>query len=129
MSFVSCLASYVFKPFWVYFAYDVRECSNVIDLHEAVQLFHHHLLRILFFSVVYSSTFAKRLIYHRGMGLFLGSLCCSTDLYLWFGDNTFVSITVIFLCCLKSGRGYYASTLFLVFSLRMSLAILNTYKF
>ena len=29
--------------------YDVRECSNFIDLHVAVQLFQHHLLKRLSF--------------------------------------------------------------------------------
>ena len=33
--------------------YGVRECSNFIDLHAAVQLSQHHLLKRLFFSLLY----------------------------------------------------------------------------
>ena len=46
---VSCPVFRSLNQFEFIFAYDVRECSNVIDLHEAVQLSHDHLLRRLSF--------------------------------------------------------------------------------
>ena len=39
----------VFNPFCVYFLYGVRECSNLILLHVAVQFSQHHLLKRLSF--------------------------------------------------------------------------------
>ena len=35
--------------------YGVRECSNFVDLHEAVQFSHRHLLKRLSFFYVYAS--------------------------------------------------------------------------
>ena len=40
------------------------------------------------FSIVYSCLFCQRLIDHRCMGLFLGSLFCSIDPYVHFCANT-----------------------------------------
>ena len=40
------------------------------------------------FSIVYSCLFHWRLIDHRCLGLFLGSLVCSIDLNVCFSDNT-----------------------------------------
>ena len=50
MSFmVSCLKFRPFNHLELIFIYGVRECSNFIDLHVAVQLSHHHLLKRLSF--------------------------------------------------------------------------------
>ena len=49
------------KPFWVYFLYGVRECSDFIDLHVAVQLSQHHFLRDCLFSIVYTCHLWNRL--------------------------------------------------------------------
>ena len=46
---VSCLAFNSLSYFEFIFVYDVRECSNFIDLHEVIQLSHHHLLKRLSF--------------------------------------------------------------------------------
>ena len=42
---VSCLIFQFLSHFEFIFVYDVRVCSNLIDLHAAVQLSQHHLLR------------------------------------------------------------------------------------
>ena len=72
------------------FVYGVREHSNFILLHVAVQFSQCHLMKRLFFSIVYSCLLCHRLIDHRFMGLFLGFLCCSTDLYLCFCASTII---------------------------------------
>ena len=97
----------VFKPFYVY---GVGECSNFIDLHVAVQLSQHHLLkRIFFFSIVYSCLFYHRLIDHRCMGLFL------VYLVALIGKSVlFVLIIVALQYCLKSRRG--CTSKFVLFS-------------
>ena len=51
----------------------VRVCSNFIDLHAAVQLSQHHLLKRLF-PILYSCLLCQRLIDCRCVGLFLGLL-------------------------------------------------------
>ena len=70
--------------FELIFVYDMRVWSNFIVLHSAVQLFHHNLLKRLFFSIVYSCLFCWKLIDCRCVDLFLGSLFCSTDQYVCF---------------------------------------------
>ena len=68
------------------FVYGVRVCSSVIDLHAAVQFSLHHLLKRLsmFFPFYTSCLLCQRLIDHRCLGLFLGSLFCSIGLYVCF---------------------------------------------
>ena len=44
---VPCLLFKSLSHFEFIFAYGVRECSNVINLHVAVQLSQHHLLKRL----------------------------------------------------------------------------------
>ena len=46
---VSCLIFKSLSHFEFIFVYHVRECSNFTDLHEAVQLSEHHLLKNLSF--------------------------------------------------------------------------------
>ena len=46
---VSCLTFKSLSHFEFIFVYGVTECSNIIDLHEAVQLSQHYLLKRLFF--------------------------------------------------------------------------------
>ena len=50
---VSCLI-FLFKPFWAYFSYGEKECSNFIGLHAAVQLSQHHLLKKFFFLFLFT---------------------------------------------------------------------------
>ena len=47
---VSCLMFKSLSHFEGFFVHGVRVCSNFIDLHAAVQLSHHHLLKGLSFS-------------------------------------------------------------------------------
>ena len=63
------------------FVNGIRECSNFIFSHVAVQFSQHHLLRGLSFLHIYSCIFCCRLIVHKCVGLFLGFLSGSIDLY------------------------------------------------
>ena len=47
---VSGLMFRVFNPFAVYFVYDVKECSNFLLLHVAVQFSQHYLFKETVFS-------------------------------------------------------------------------------
>ena len=65
----------------IYFIFvdGVRECSNFINLHVAVQFFQHHLLkRLSFLHCIFLSPLSK-IRCHRCMGLSLGFLYCSID--------------------------------------------------
>ena len=63
------------------FVCSVSEYYNFILVYVAVQFSQHHLLkRLFFFSIVFSCLLCYRLIDHRCMGLFLGSLSCPIDL-------------------------------------------------
>ena len=53
--------------FKLIFVYDVRECSNLIQLHVDVQISALHIEEAIFFSIVYSCLFWCRLIDHVGM--------------------------------------------------------------
>ena len=54
------------------FVYGVRECSNFILSHVAVQFSQHNLLkRDCLFAIVYSCLLCHRLVDHRCVGLFL----------------------------------------------------------
>ena len=75
---VSCLIFKSLSHVEFIFVCGVRECSNFIDLHEAVQLSQHHLLKRPF-STVYSCLFCQRLIDSRCVGVSLGSVFCSID--------------------------------------------------
>ena len=50
---VSCLMFKSFSHFEFIFVHSVRACSSFIDLHAAVQVSQHHLLRRLSFSPFY----------------------------------------------------------------------------
>ena len=56
------------------FVYGVKKCSNLILLHVAVQFSQHHYWRDCLFSMVYPCLICCRLIGHRWVVLFLGSL-------------------------------------------------------
>ena len=47
------------------FVYGVKECSSFILLHVAVQFSQYHLLKRLFFSIVYSCLLCHRLGDHK----------------------------------------------------------------
>ena len=70
------------------FVYGISECSNFILLHVSVQFSQHHLMRILSFLYVYSCFICHRLIDCRGLGLFLGFISYSIDLYFCFCTST-----------------------------------------
>ena len=70
------------------FVYGVRECSNLILLHVAVQFSQHHLLKRLSFIHFIFLPPSLRLIYRKCVGLFLGSLFFSIDLCVCFCAST-----------------------------------------
>lgn len=80
---------YNFKPFWSYFLYNMRECSNLTDLHVAAQFSQHHMLKRL----SYLHCIFQPLLKTNWVGLFLGSLVCSID------PSVFVSIPHCFDFC------------------------------
>ena len=61
------------------FVYGVRECSNFILLHVAVQFSQHQLLKKAFSPLYILASFV--IGDHRCMGLSLGFLSCSVYLY------------------------------------------------
>ena len=64
------------------------------------------------------------------MGLFPASYAVPLTYIYGFGDNTFLFlITVTFVILSEVWEGYYASTLFFFFFLRISLAIPSACKF
>ena len=76
------------------FLHSIRECSNFIFLHVAVQLAQHHLLKKLSFLIVYSSHLCCWLIDHKCMDLLWGLLSCPTDLHLFLCQYCIVLMTV-----------------------------------
>ena len=63
------------------FVFGERKLSYLILLHAVVQFSQHNLLKKqTFSSIVYSCILCYRLIDHKLMDLFLGSLLCSIDL-------------------------------------------------
>ena len=81
---VSCLTLRTLIHFKFIFVYSVRECSNFIILHVAVQFSHHYLLKTLHFFIIYSCLLCQRLGDHRCVGLFLCFVSSFTDLYFCF---------------------------------------------
>ena len=63
------------------FVFSVRKYSNFIHLQTPSQFPQYSLLETLF-SIVYSCFLCQRLIDHRCVGLFLGSLFCFIDPYV-----------------------------------------------
>ena len=47
----------VFNPFWVYFEYCIRKCSNLIISHGAIQFSQHYLLKLNFFLLYILASF------------------------------------------------------------------------
>ena len=56
---VSCLIVKSLSHFELIFAYDMRECYNFTDLHVAVQLPQHHLLKKLFSLLLILASFVR----------------------------------------------------------------------
>ena len=65
-----------------------RKESDTIERLHFVQFSQHHLLKRLFFFFVCSWLLCHQLFDHIWIGLFLGSLFFSVDLYIWFYANT-----------------------------------------
>ena len=70
------------------FVYGVSWWSSFIFLHVAVQISQHHLLKRLFYSILYFLTSYWILIDYRDLGLFLDSLFCSIGLRACFYAST-----------------------------------------
>ena len=81
-----------FIHFEFVFVWSVRECSNFIFLHVAVQFSSTTYWRDCVFSIVCSCLRCRRLGDHRCLRLFLGFLCCFIDLYFCFGHWLFLPI-------------------------------------
>ena len=64
--------------------YGVRDCSDFILLHVAVQFSQHHLLKTLSSLNCILLSLCYRLIDHKCVNLFLDSLFCSIDLCVCF---------------------------------------------
>ena len=99
--------------------------SQLYDIHVAVQLSQHHLLkRICFSHCIFLLPLLK--IDCRCVGLFLSFLFCSIDPYVWFcvcvWHSPTILITVALWYCLISGRVMPPA---LFFFLRIALAILG----
>ena len=63
------------------FVYGIREFSNIILIHELSSLPSTTYWRDCLFPIVYSCLLYHRLVDHRCIGLSLGFLSCSTDIY------------------------------------------------
>ena len=105
------------------FMYGVRECSNFILLHVAVQFPSAAYWRGCLSSTVWSCLLCCVLVGHRCLVLFLGFLSCYTDLYFCFcvcvcQYNT-ILITVALWYSLKS-RSLILPVLFLFFNISLA---------
>ena len=87
-SMASCLRFRFLSHFELIFMYGVRVCSNVTDLHATVKLSQHPLLKRMSFPHCMFGPACWRLIVHRCVGLFPGSLFCSVYLYVCFCANS-----------------------------------------
>ena len=87
--------------------YGVRKCSDFIPFHVTEQFSQHHLLKRLlffFFAILYSCLFVHRLIDHKYVDIFLGSLFFSRDLwsvclFLYQYLNVLITVVVQLLSC------------------------------
>ena len=70
--------------FWVYFDFGVRENSNFILLHVALQFSQHHSLLL----IVYACLLFCKLIDQKYVSLFLGSPFSFIGVCVWFCANT-----------------------------------------
>ena len=97
-SFRSFIVSGLIFRYLIHFIFVicVREYSDFFLLHVDVQFYQHHLLkRPSFLQCIflppfffYSCLLCHRLIDHKSIGLFLGFLYCSIDLYVCFCAST-----------------------------------------
>ena len=115
---VSCLIFRSLSHFEFISVYGVRERSNLIDLHVAVQLSQYHLMKRPF-PIVYSCLLCQRLVDCRCVGLFLGSLFCFIDPHQLSFEYHTVLIGVALSHCLR----VMPHALFFFF--RIALAILG----
>ena len=100
-----------------------EEHSNFIDFHVAIQLSHTTCWRDCLFSIVYSCLFCQRLTDYRCVGLFLGSLFCSIDLYVCLYANTTLFYYCSFVVLSDVWEGFISS--FVLFFLRIALTLLS----
>ena len=81
---VSCLIFKSLSHLEFVFVHGVRVCSDFIDLHVALQLSQHHVLK-MFLHCIFLPPLMK--IDCRCIDLFLGSLFCSIDSYVYLGGT------------------------------------------
>ena len=87
------------------FKYGVRECSDSILLHVAIQLSQHHLLKRLSFPYCMLWLSFQTLFDCTHWCLILGSLFCSIDLYVCFYVGT-ILVWYLWLCPFTELLGY-----------------------
>ena len=73
------------------FVHGVRMCFSFIDVCAPVWVSQQYVLKRCLFPILYSCLLCQRLIDHRCLGLFLGSLFCSIGLSVCFGTSTTLS--------------------------------------
>ena len=101
----------------------VRGCTNFSDLHTAIQLSQHHLLKRLSFSHCIFLSLLSKINWLLVCGFISGlSILFCWHVYLFLCQYHTVLINVAFRYCLKSGR-VISSAFF--FFLRVVLAILD----
>ena len=81
---LSCLIFKSLSHLEFIFVDGVRVCSNFIDLHVALQLSQQHLLK-MFLHCIFLPPLVK--IDCRCIDLFLGSLFCSINSYVYLGGH------------------------------------------
>ena len=88
------VADLMFRPlihFEFIFVYGVRKCSSIILLQVVDQFSQNHLLkRLSFLHCIFLSPLSK-IRFHRCVGLSLGFLFCSIDLYFCLRASTILS--------------------------------------
>ena len=107
---VSCFIFRSENHFGFIFVYDVRDCSNFIDLHVTVQLSSTLFAEETVFSIVYSCILCRRLIDCRCVGLFLGSLFCSIKLYVCFCASTVLFFVLFCFVLFLAALGLHCCT-------------------
>ena len=83
-SYRTCLIFRCLIHFEFIFVYDVRECSNFLLIHVAIEFSQHHLLKGLSFLLCIALPTLSRLIDYRYVGFFLDFLSYSFDHSIYF---------------------------------------------
>ena len=131
VSFENFMGScHIFKSlnhFEFFFVYYVRSVLTSLIYRWLFSFSNTTCWRDCLFSIVYCCLFCQRLIDCSCVGLFLGSLFCSTDLYVCFYANTTLFYYSSFVVLSEIWEGYASS--FVLFFLRITLTLLSLLRF